>query len=302
MTPPLLEPACCPLPDPLSRKEQGPAVSAVQLGRQLTALGDGQSLGVRGQSLGPVSGASTSPSFPKRSATPSLSDPTNQGQLLPGASYKSPQTLSWGLSWGLQHKEAFCTSSPEEKKWPLAHRKVTSFPKNTSHSVLSKHEGTKAGTTGFSVCHSSNKRCLPVGQALEFSAKTWASGAHCPAHNPVSQPGVPVPPPTAPTPTPISPGAQAVLTTTLQARWRASVTPGARWARKGPHRPKQFAQGCAGSQLLAEPRLERGGFHPRPWAFLVAGQARPLLADQQRGPRTKRPKEGRSQFSCFIIW
>lgn len=149
----------------------------------------------------------------------------------------------------------------------MAHRKVTSFPKNTSHSVLSKHEGTKAGTTGFSVYLSSNKCCLPVGQALGFSTKTWASGAHSPAHNPVSQPGVPAPPPTARTPTPTSPGAQAVLTTTLQARWRASVTSGARWARKGPRRPKQFAQGCVGSQLLAEPRLEHGVSIPDPGHF-----------------------------------
>lgn len=54
-TPPLLESACCPFPDPLNRNEHGwPGVSAVQLGRQLTALKDGWSLRARSQSADPT--------------------------------------------------------------------------------------------------------------------------------------------------------------------------------------------------------------------------------------------------------
>lgn len=68
-------------------------------------------------------------------------------------------------------------------------------------SGLSKYAGAKPGTVDFSVCHSFNKHCAPLGEALQFSTdRTWSqpSEATVPAYNPMSQPGAPAFLPTTP--------------------------------------------------------------------------------------------------------
>lgn len=85
-------------------------------------------------------------------------------------------------------------------------------------SALSKHEGAKLGTMGFSVCCLSNKRCHQEAQALGFRAdqiRCQPQEPTVPAHDPEgSLPGVP----TAPQPTPTSPVPRLVLTTTPRSR------------------------------------------------------------------------------------
>lgn len=72
--------------------------------------------------------------------------------------------------------------SPGERKRPLTHRWVTGFPKMSFFIKRFPSMKVLNLACGFSVCHSFNKHCAPVGQALGFSAnKTWSwpSGAHC---------------------------------------------------------------------------------------------------------------------------
>lgn len=70
----------------------------------------------------------------------------------------------------------------ENAPWPIA--RFSWLSKDVIFcSGLSKHAGAKPGTVDFSVCHSFNKHCAPLGEALQFSTDgTWSqpSEAHCP--------------------------------------------------------------------------------------------------------------------------